>query len=74
MNNSYGIGLGFRCARGVESNPQLEARAFYMDALIHMGSEKYQQALIAIEKALKTDANNKEYQVLKSMIEKQNNL
>jgi gamma-glutamyl hercynylcysteine S-oxide synthase len=74
MNNSYGIGLGFRCARGVESNSQLEARAFYMDALIHMGSEKYQQALIAIEKALKTDANNKEYQVLKSMIEKQNNL
>jgi hypothetical protein len=58
----------------VGSNSQLEARAFYMDALIHLGVEKYQQALIAIEKALKTDVNNKEYQVLKSMIEKQNNL
>jgi formylglycine-generating enzyme required for sulfatase activity len=71
MNNSYGVGLGFRCAKSKESNSQLEARAFYMNALTHMGGERYQKALIAIEKALKTSPDNKEYQTLKSMIEKQ---
>jgi len=73
MNNSYGVGLGFRCARSVESDLQLEARAFYMDALIHMGDEKYKKALVAIEKALKINSKNQEYQELKSMIEKQIN-
>ena len=74
MNNSYGIGLGFRCARSVESDPQMQARSFYMDALIQMGAEKYKKALSSINKALEVSPNNKEYQILKLMIEKQINL
>ena len=71
MNNSYGVGLGFRCARSVEDGSALQARTFYMDALIHMGAEKYPQAMKSIEKALGQDATNPEYLQLKKMIQKQ---
>jgi formylglycine-generating enzyme required for sulfatase activity len=71
MNNSYGVGLGFRCARSVESDDALEGRTFYMNALIQMGAEKYPQALKSIEKALSLETNNPEYLELKKMIQKQ---
>ena len=71
MNNSYGVGLGFRCARSVDSNKTLQARTYYMDALINMGAEKYLQAQKAISKALNLDSGNTEYVSLKNMIEKQ---
>lgn len=71
MNNSYGVGLGIRCARSAESDTQMQSRSFYMDALIAMGAEKYEEALISINKALKSSSNNKEYQSLKVMIEEQ---
>ena len=71
MNNSYGVGLGFRCARTVESKPMLQARTHYIDALVSMGAEKYGQALKAINKALNQDSNNAEYVKLKEMIQKQ---
>ncbi|QPJ62428.1 MAG: formylglycine-generating enzyme family protein [Candidatus Nitronauta litoralis] len=71
MNNSYGVGLGFRCARSVDNDSMLQARTFYMDALINMGAEKNKQALKSIEKALKLDSSNAEYLKLKEMIQKQ---
>ena len=71
MNNSYGVGLGFRCARSIEDDSILEARTFYMNALINMGAEKYQLAMKSIEKALGKDASNPEYIKLKGMIKKQ---
>ena len=71
MNNSYGVGLGFRCARSIENDSLLQARTFYMDALINMGAEKYPQAMKSIEKALSNDASNPEYLKLKEMIGKQ---
>ena len=71
MNNSYGVGLGFRCARSIEDESMLQARTNYMDALIHMGAEKYPQAMKSIEKALTQDAANPEYLKLKEMIGKQ---
>ena len=71
INNSYGVGLGFRCARTVQDNGMLQARTFYMDALINMGAEKYPQAMEAIEKALSQDGANAEYAQLKTMIQKQ---
>ena len=71
MNNSYGVGLGFRCARSVDSNNVLQARTFYMDALINIGAEKYPQAQKAITSALSLDSENSEYVGLKNMIEKQ---
>jgi hypothetical protein len=71
MNNSYGVGLGFRCARTVEDDGMLQARTFYMDALINMGAEKYPQAMASIKKALNKDGSNAEYTQLKNMIQKQ---
>ncbi|MDH3256339.1 MAG: hypothetical protein OEM27_01875, partial [Nitrospinota bacterium] len=71
MNNSYGVGLGFRCARSAEGESTLQARTFYMEALIHMGAEKYPQAMKSIEKALSQDATNPEYLELKKIIQKQ---
>jgi formylglycine-generating enzyme required for sulfatase activity len=71
INNSYGVGLGFRCARTVQDDGVLQARTFYMDALINMGAEKYPQAMEAIEKALMQDGTNAEYAQLKIMIKKQ---
>ncbi|MDA0692862.1 MAG: formylglycine-generating enzyme family protein [Nitrospinae bacterium] len=71
MNNSYGVGLGFRCARSVEDDSILQARIFYMDALINLGAEKYPRAMKSIEKALSQDATNPEYLQLKEMIQKQ---
>jgi len=71
MNNSYGVGLGFRCARSVEGDNTLQARTHFMDALINIGAEKYQEAMSSIEKALKQDANNAEYLQVKEMIQKQ---
>ncbi len=71
MNNSYGVGLGFRCARSVEDDGMLQARTFYMDALIHMGAEKYPQAMKSIQKALNQDTKNSEYLQLKELIQKQ---
>jgi len=73
MNNSYGVGLGFRCARSVDSNKTLQARTYYMDALISMGAEKYPQAQKAISNALNLDPENTEYKNLKDMIGKQIN-
>ena len=49
----------------------LQARTFYMDALINMGAEKYPQAMEAIEKAISQDGANAEYAQLKTMIQKQ---
>ncbi len=71
MNNSYGIGLGFRCAMDFEPDEQQRARSFYMKALIHMGAEKYQKAHKSIGMAIKSAPENKEYQALKTLIEKE---
>ena len=51
----------------------MQARTYYMDALINMGAEKYSQAQKAILKALSLDSENSEYVNLKKMIEKQVN-
>jgi len=68
MNNSYGVGLGFRCARDLEEDSQMQARSFYMEALIQMGAEKYKKALKSINNALESSPDNQEYLVLKNMI------
>ena len=68
MNNSYGVGLGFRCARSVESDPEMQSRSFYMDALIQMGAQKYKKAMTSINQAIQEDPGNKEYKALKAII------
>ena len=69
INNSYGVGLGFRCARDKVSEPSLEARSYYMDALVQLGENKYQSAKDSIENAINISPNNDEYQSMKKLIE-----
>ena len=83
-NNSYGVGLGFRCAKSMEisttpsqpaaateANPKwMEGRDAYMQALISMGQEKHADAMASIEKAVAADPNNKEYKDVRNIIQK----
>ena len=63
-NNSYGVGLGFRCAKSAQtvSDEAVQAgRDAFIQALVRMGAEKNADAMASIEKALAADPNNKEY-------------
>jgi formylglycine-generating enzyme required for sulfatase activity len=71
MNNSYGVGLGFRCARDFKSNPKMQTRSFYMDALTQIGAEKFTKAKNLIQQAIKEDPENSEYKNLLKSIEEQ---
>ncbi len=73
MNNSYGIGLGFRCARDVSTDKPMQARDHYMNALINMGAMKFKAATMAIDKAISIDPSNVEYQKLKTSITEMGN-
>ena len=73
INNSYGVGLGFRCAQSLANDLEAEARSFYMKALILVGDEKYQKALLSITNALIGSPKNKEYRAFKMLIEKKLN-
>ncbi|MBT6325815.1 MAG: hypothetical protein HOJ35_07585, partial [Bdellovibrionales bacterium] len=71
INNSYGVGLGFRCAQSLANDLEAEARSFYMKALILVGDEKYKKAYLSIKNALIGSPKNKEYKAFKALIEKQ---
>lgn len=82
-NNSYGIGLGFRCAmsegprttgdkaavKPVVNAPE-EARAAYIQALVDMGAEKHAEAMTAIDRAITLDPKNREYKDVRELIKK----
>ena len=71
-NNSYGVGLGFRCAKSaapIVENDQ-SGRDAFIHALISMGIEKYADAMVSIEQALKVDPKNEEYRATKALIQK----
>jgi len=70
-NNSYGVGLGFRCAKNVPEKLIEQSREAYIQTLISMGAEKYADALASIEQALKIDPSNREYLQLRNDITKQ---
>jgi gamma-glutamyl hercynylcysteine S-oxide synthase len=71
INNSYGVGLGFRCAQSLANDLEAEARSFYMRALIYVGDEKYKEAFSSIKNALIGSPENNEYKAFKVLIEKQ---
>ena len=70
MNNSYGVGLGFRCAKSSNNEPENYVQYHFMHALISMGQEKWQDALESIEKAIKEDPQNEEYKLTRDIIKK----
>lgn len=70
-NNSYGVGLGFRCAKSAETvshEAQQQARDAFIQALVAMGAEKNADALTFIEKALSAYPDNKEYLATRELI------
>jgi formylglycine-generating enzyme required for sulfatase activity len=72
-NNSYGVGLGFRCAKSAESISEetlQTGRDAFIDALVAMGAEKYANAMASIEKALAIEPQNKEYLATRDLINK----
>ncbi len=72
-NNSYGVGLGFRCAKSaatVSAEAIQSGRDAFIQALVAMGAEKNVEALAAIEKALADDPNNKEYLATRDLLKK----
>ena len=70
-NNSYGVGLGFRCAKSViaSSDEATQAgRDAFIQALVAMGAEKNAEALSFIEKALAAEPENNEYLETRDLI------
>lgn len=67
-NNSYGVGLGFRCAQSASPVNLRTVQYDFMHALISMGQEKWKEALSSIDKALKSDPDNAEYLQTKTLI------
>ncbi|MBX3237649.1 MAG: SUMF1/EgtB/PvdO family nonheme iron enzyme [Nitrospiraceae bacterium] len=72
-NNSYGVGLGFRCAKSVKalSDEAVQAgRDAFIQALVAMGAEKNADAMASIEKALAVEPENQEYLATRELIKK----
>jgi len=67
-NNSYGVGLGFRCAQSASPINLRTVQYDFMHTLISMGQEKWQEALTSIDRALKGDPENGEYQQTRAII------
>jgi sulfatase modifying factor 1 len=72
-NNSYGVGLGFRCAKSASPINMQATQYNFMHALISMGDEKWNEALESINRALKADPKNMEYIQTKTLIMNQMN-
>ena len=69
-NNSYGVGLGFRCARSAPQKIVNDVRTATIEVMKYMGQEKYHEARVFLNKALQLDPQNKELLQLKAMVEK----
>jgi formylglycine-generating enzyme required for sulfatase activity len=72
-NNSYGVGLGFRCAKSattVSDDTLQSGRDAFVQARVAMGAEKHVDALSLIEKALAAEPGNKEYLATRDLITK----
>jgi hypothetical protein len=72
-NNSYGVGLGFRCAKSVKAvsdEAMQTGRDAFIQALVAMGAEKNADAMASIEKALAAEPENREYLATRDLIKK----
>jgi iron(II)-dependent oxidoreductase len=69
LNNSYGVGLGFRCARTAPSEIEQQIRDSYISALVEMGRERFADAQQAVARGLAIDPKNIELLELRPLIE-----
>jgi formylglycine-generating enzyme required for sulfatase activity len=59
-NNSYGVGLGFRCAQTAPESVSDSLRVATIEAMKNMGMEKWKEANDQLNKALSLDPHNVE--------------
>ena len=68
LNNSYGVGLGFRCAMSAPADWEQRIRDSYITALVEMGRERFADAEQAIDRGLAMDPVNAELLQLRPLI------
>jgi gamma-glutamyl hercynylcysteine S-oxide synthase len=68
-NNSYGVGLGFRCAKTAPPEIELQIRQAHTTALVEMGREHDVEARQAIARGLAIDPRDADLLELRSLIE-----
>jgi len=68
MNNSYGVGLGFRCAKSAPVTIENEVRALTVSAMKNMGIEKFDDAKKNLDQALKLDPTNQELEQMQKLL------
>lgn len=68
LNNSYGVGLGFRCAK--TAPPEIDQQIWdaYITALVEMGRERFSYAQQAADRGLAIDPKNVELLELSPLI------
>lgn len=70
MNNSYGVGLGFRCAQNAPMEIDRHIREQHVRALVSMGKEDYKAAQGFVDEGLKLDPTNDMLLQLREQIRK----
>ena len=69
LNNSYGVGLGFRCAKTAPHEIDQQIKDNYISALVEMGRQRFVEALQAVTRGLEIDPKNVELLELRPLIE-----
>jgi len=70
QNNSYGVGLGFRCAKDSPTSMEQDIRYMTIEAMKRMGRERYTEAGEYVDRALMVDPTNEDLLRLKDLIDK----
>lgn len=69
LNNSYGVGLGFRCAVNAPAEIEQQIRDAYILALVEMGREHFTDAQQAVARGLAVDPKSVDLLELQTLIE-----
>ena len=70
LNNSYGVGLGFRCAQQAPQQIEQQIRQASIEALVLMGKEQFEEARHSVARGLRIDPVNPELLDLDRLINK----
>ena len=69
LNNSYGVGLGFRCAKTTPPDIDQRIKQAAILVYIEMGRERFTEAQQALAQGLALDSKNRELLELRQLIE-----
>ena len=69
LNNSYGVGLGFRCAKTAPSEIDQRIKEAAISTYVEMGRERFAEARQVLAQGLAIDPKNKELLELRQLID-----